>query len=812
MSNKEYIQSAISLCALLKLWNNDYEYKKKGGEIYYAVDTNVIKMYSDYVNNSVYGKIFPDDDGLDDDNARVLVRSLSLYIFEKMCDKNRPLMLIYPHNIELKSIITSIMKGVSIDVSNIMNNIDCIKKIFHKYNNDKQSLVNELENNVFDWMEFLSSDKDGILSEFSMITNLLKSTKVCPLKSFEEEKWIFPDLYDKTNISDYEELKSLKKWWRSKLWEYSSDNCNSSKEKYDHNLRVDAEVLSRLEHINNEIAKDNKRLVLITVDKKIHYATNSKKINEQQTFYDIYIRDPKVFLAAKDFSFYPDSKSCEVYPISDFSECSDIGLKCIIEYADKYAKNKDIARNVIGENKVYDSDINNDEIVASVNEIKKSWNDFIRKLIIRDSFNAEKNKDTIKKYIISDASFDDIKGMIEDKAHEIWRDYLKVSTLVGYCAVKDIDHASPDMRNKNNLMPQRGIPALNLTFYGATTHIDKLFETILHSRVIENKDIFDEFENEEPSGYAAFLVYALAFGAVGRWSIARILSSIAIRIARSESEKRKKRDACDETERYLENSNHDPITGNEAAYLLAWSIRHDTKNKEDLQKAKESMKEARAYQEEAEIAINKMARRMKNPCSTECKKSKIIDLRYDCEEIGIDMTSNMYILFSDNINDESVEYRETLLSLGKCKDKIKDIISKMDITNGNFSSDKRLSIRENLIDLMIKRQSLTYYFLINIILKEKCLIEINEDELSFAEKHISIYNEVLNYKSYNLKSCFNVIILLVSLLMYSKEKNKNHILIQLNEKFEENNLKDSYAMPYDKKLYKMLENVVNRYR
>jgi hypothetical protein len=761
MNHNQYIKSAINLRDLLRLWSDDVEYISRGGKIVYAVDTDVIKMYSDNENNYKYATIFPGEKVYD---SKVLVWSLSRYIFDKIHSSINPLLLITPHNKELKSILYSIMISASKEHRRFVDHSEAIKKIFKKYDETKNEelLLDDLADEPLCLIHYLTDESIGYTAELSKITKLIKKGVIKPLIHYSDKDGnLFPELYDTVNESHYKILKNSKKKWNDLLRMNSPENIYKPISKYEENLLVDSEVMSRLEFINKNIQVNNIRLVLITGDAKIHNATKSVRWDKDHSFKDLFIRDPKVFFAAPDFFVLNNSDVCETSneKRNDLAKWMDVGLVGIMERLDEDDK-KYTDRN---------SDEYIDERIADIEQIKNSWNEYVGRNIVNCGFKIEDAADKLKRFI-TDHTFSDIESMVDKKVCEVWHDFWKVSTRVGYWAIRDIENIEGFVtdNNSSSLLPLRGIPAIKLTYPKAMGEIYNLCQSLAHNRVVENGEVFQRLEKEDPTDYTAFLVYALAFGAAGKWSVSCILSEIALTIA-------------DMINNDGENEVHELITGNEAAYIWAWSIRHSSRKKNVLLKAK--------------VYIDEAKKRKKKALGTD------FDLRYECEDIGIDMTYNMYFLFMDDRSD----YDNTFLGIKECRDRAKVIIEEIDL----MAAQSQVSSQDVLIILMVRRQALTYYYLSTIILIYRQSVLIDDNELEYAKKHVRLYKEVIGTKEYIIRSCINSAIYLVASFVFGDPTIENDSLSDITLVFDEKNIENCSIMPYDKNLYKFLKDVVN---
>lgn len=767
MNNIDYLKSAIKLHKLLHKWQDDIDYISQGGMIYYAIDVDVIKMYADNRKNYEYARVFRSDR---EGDLRVLVWALSKYLFNRENVPMRPLLLICPHNMELKKIFYAIMRDAAKEKKDFEENKDAIKYIFQKYNETKNDdlLIEELNQNTLDLIKFLAEDNVGYNAQLLLISNLISKGAIIPISTYKEinsidKEWIFPDLYDQLNLEDYEILREKKIKWIKLLKQNSPKVIHKSTKRYENNLYIDAEVMSRLEYINDNIEKDKKRLVLITGDVKIQGA--AKKCDWNDKFYDYFIRDPKVFFAAPDFFVHSEiegeKKKCVILKRkNELLKWIEVSLCGIIEK--NGLKNTDYHGLL--------KNINDSEILYNEHVISKIWSEYIRSNVIYYGIIESDSIEKIKKLVESESDFDLIVEKINKKVTDVWYDFWKTSVKVGYWMIRDIDARLNQMNRITNdsFLALRGIPALQLTYPKAMGEIYKLCQSLAHRKVIESKEIFMQLEDEDSTDYTAFLVYALAFGTAARWDISCMLSEISLMLA----------DKFIDTD--SSNSTHEKITGNEAAYLYAWSLRHSSANKSELLKAKYYLIDAR---------------RRKYIASGDGE-----DIRYDCEDIGIDITYNMYKIFLN----ENGGLPNEICDINICRNKAKEIIKKIDFVNNN---NNEITPQEKLKNLMVWRQVLTYYYLSDILIRFK--LDGREDiEVDFPGKYILRFNETLNCEMYKMKSCLNYIVYLISEKLYGESgKNISRVENELIRIFNSKNIKNCIIMPYDKLLFEFLRHL-----
>lgn len=766
MNGNEYMYYVNELTYILDLYEKDQEY---GGITYYAVDNDVIKMYGDYMtltDDYNYVKVFPDD--REEDRA-ALAWSIAKYIFEYL---RGPIFILKPHDQELKCVLYSIMNvminGKDEGNSGIYGSYTNIQYIIDRYydsvrsEKDEINLIKELEESVLCVLSQIN--EKNVSSEFIKISDLLKKERIRLISSYtDEDGWFFPEIYEKTNIQHREYLDKQMNEWFQRLIDNRSLKSPIKSWKFKDKLFVDAEVIARLIYINKNIEKDDKRLLFITGDRKIHNAAKKVIWSDGENVADKFIRYPKYFLAAKDL-FRTDK--------SDFETCDMVKSEKDNFFAEWFS--------------VGIKSMNNHDL----SQIKNVWNEFLRRNVLLSGFERMRAPE-IKNIFKKGDNYNDIKEIVDKKLAETWFEFWKIYAKIGYWAMKDIEKIvlgeNSNQKESERLFPLRGIPALRLTYYRANKYIEELCEKLAHQKYIKDKKYFDLLEKEDNTFYTAFLIYGLAFGAAGKWSISCILSEIALIIS-------------DNIQIKKTAEMHEPITGNEAAYLLAWSIRHNAQNIGELDRAKRMIVEAYKRKEKADIIINEYKSLNLNKICNE-------DFRYECEDIGIDIAINMYKYFkADQYEIYKNEHKVILCrSIYKCMNDSKRIIKAI----GGFKNNDISKLQNNLIGIMIRRQALTYYYLSCIILKyidNKYSDKIDKD---FARKNLRLYYNVINYKYYKIKSYLNNLIYYVSLHTFGEDEGDKVIIDDVHKGIDKGNVESYYVMEYDEKLYQFLLRILS---
>ena len=726
--NIDHIQSIRDLRFILKSWTDDEIYMLNGGKIYYAIDSDIIKMYSNPDEVYKYVKVLSTDDP---ESLKLLSRSLSNFMFNESRYK---FLSVKPHYAEMFRILYAILSASPTGINLCLKQIEKIKNQLNNAGSDIENVYDLLEKNTEILIRYLMGEEIGSIAEIEKINNLLSESKVISICDYEESvgegKWAFPELYDELNITDKQKLIDGCDKWFKLLISYAPED---KVEKYRYNVFVDSEVLTRIEYINQEIQSTNRKLVLITGDSKIHRAAKRENFE--------YVRDPKMFFASPSF-FRIDKKTFKNQNrLLDWIETSLLGVN-------EKKDNREIEKFVIQNKKI---------IITNIQEFKATWDRYVRRNLLDYGFRTNKKKKVMD--FIVNHSFDEISDLINKKVISSWYDTWMLSLRFGTWAIAHLEENKPEI---GNLLPKRGLPALKLTFCATNIKLEQLYKTLSHRELLDNMKTFIELTKEDKSDYGAFLLYALAFGSAGKWGVSYILAKIALNLAENIS---------------VENQVEDEqITGNEAAYLCAWSSRQCSENRDMLTLSRKYILIA---QKKKFIATG-----------------SAYDLRYECEDNAITIAYSMYNIFFDN----NPNTDEQCFSIMNCRDRLKKIIIEEQNTD-----------RSDYESLMIKRQSFTYYYISNILILYMFNKAINDEEKIFAQHNMPLYRNVLNNAVYPIRTCINKIIYMVSSLVFNVVENKEKLISEIKDDFVLERIKRCDVSPYDKKLYKFLYTVAERF-
>lgn len=748
----------------MKAWRADQEFAIQGGTIFYAVDTDVVKLFSDPADKLDYAAIFPDDE---EQTRGIMARALGQFIFFRLT-KNQPLFVIPPHDYEMDRVFTWIARHAARERKKTAYDWPKLEKHLNEYKLTKNmdALLHSLKKEPLDLIRFVYGEGVGYIAELSRINELLKKGRLLHIERYVDRRngkpWTLPLLHDETDTEDYDILKRLSKSWFDRL-------KKEDQGKNDQAIKDDADVMARLEWSNRELELEGgkKRLVLISGALYLHRgAAKYRWSNNNQTFADLFIRHPKVFLAAPDFLTAQgmNEKELSMEPKLSPLRWLDVFLARfetkLLDY--DYVTSTSLLKVLA---------LNNEQGIELADKLLEKDPDVIVKLKQKSKqfvdcagveYGLSSQRKPLEKIvtIITEDSLKELREKVNRQAIKVLRNFWEVTTVAGFWFAYnlDLDQRQGVLDTKQDL-PKRGVPTLRFTLEPAATRAKILYRTLRHEEITQRKVTFNT--SEDPSGYTEFLLYALAFGAAGRWNAALALSEFALQIVDSKA-------GIDEIPK-----GHESITGNEAVYLLAWAIRHDAKTASQLHKARQYLKKAQPLKAEA--------------------TGDGTDIRYESESIALNITYHLFRLFS----------RETIPqntpTLSQCQEKALELLRKIE-------KDKD---EEEEIRIIVKKQVMAYLFCALLLRQFKEKETVKEQEMREILEWLPRFKAILDRTEPCTKTCFTLPVYLVASSLYGSKKKRKRCEQAAKNILNQEKVQRCYVMPYDEALYAFFMDIVS---
>lgn len=763
----QYISDAAQFRLQLQPWLIDRDFVDNRGTIYYAVDTDVVKLYSAPQNMQKYAHVFSKDTSK---TTAVIAWALGQYIFSSLIGKE-PLLIIPPHHLELERVINGIAHDAAKEQEAAFESLPQIEKAILDYKKTKNpdGLIKLFRKKPLSLINYAYGLHDGYNAELDRITTLITDTRILYIDRYVDrrkgEPTTLPILQDDVKAEDYEILNELSQSWQKRL--------KQTKSKSRSKLRIsdDAEVLARLEWINNEMQDEQKRLLLISGDPSLQRAANRYLLESGKSFADLYVRNPLVFLAAPDFLPFnaePESKD----RVRRESRIIRLGLiKSFDVFLAQYEPGRtgytkrlqDITaiKNEEKQQEIAKAFIADEEGQKSLQRLIADWQQFVQLTGFVHGFTSEESPNIIEK--IGSENFSELRQKILKKANDVWENFLKSATELGFWSTNAFE-TKIEKDSDHRLLPLRGIPAPRFTLEPACTYIKKLCLTLQYGPITRQEISFNDLIKKDKSGYSAFFLFSLAFGAEGRWGVSRILAKHALDIAEYLGPDQ-------QLPRDLE-----PITGNEAAYLLAWAIRHSVKNVEMLEKAIYYLKEAVKRKIEAVGGDG-------------------TDIRYSSEYIAIYMTCHFFRIFKKQT------FMGEVPSLEECHNRIIQLLNQL-----NQDRDEEEHIRKT-----VQKQLFVYLFCSYLLRRFKEKSHVLPEQEREVLNLLPNFQRLLESQEPPTKTCFTQPVYWAACSTLSEDTEKKKECQRETERIfqkEEIYLRRCSVMPYDEELYGFLYNLV----
>jgi hypothetical protein len=378
---------------------------------------------------------------------------------------------------------------------------------------------------------------------------------------------VLPVLYDDLYQEDRDTLNGLINEWKLRLAKHKS------KETRDNPFDHDAEVLARLEWTNRRIGP-SRRLILISGDHALYKAARDHDFVPGVRFADLFVRDPRVFLAAPDL-LSGRGAGAQSDPLRlGLVDWLDILFARFEPLAPAYLAGlrRLVIRASPAEGAALAETFSRDQ-ADWVDRLRREWGEFVRLAALDANLVPDHDLATRLGQEIAGVNEQDLRKTLEQRS---WKARLEVGLMVVDAGFWSTAAAEAETRD----LPARGVPALRFPpFPKAKQYADFLVRTLTREPPTGDHPALSELRKEDPSGYTAFLVHALGFAVAGRWSTTALLAGLALEIT-------------DRQTGQADRNPDKPIRGVAAAYLLAIALRHGSRKAADLVQVRHYLQDA----------------------------------------------------------------------------------------------------------------------------------------------------------------------------------------------------------------------------
>ena len=568
---RNYILDAEHQWQLMEPWHNDQQFIKAGGKVAYAVDTDVIMLFTNPAEKSIpqqhrsfgYATIFRNDDK---ELSIAFGQSLAEYIFTKLGPGGGPLMVMPSLESELGRVFAAVVRAASGSENAARDQFKKLRAAvddLKPFEDQPDKLAEELKKRAPALAKILQATR-GPHTELHRFGRLFSEERIAGLDFLaKRNKWydaelcaLFPAI---ANIPDLYRLDRLTDDWLKILKQTKDPKTPENK------VEDDAQALARLEWMNEKIDSERFRIVFITGDEAISKAVAKSSETEPGNFRDLYIRNPRAFMADNRALFPWDDSKRRDHDLTEF----------LALFLAKFrsANRSDAAHHddVPEESDTSSIDTCRTALERSpdmVTVFRKKWEDFTKDVLTRtipldltarDLGIGADVADDIKKIM------DQVEHTLKQRIDDAWSACFDAATRSGFdilsSARKGNSASEPQFR------PRNAPPLYFDRFKQTTTFVRYLLSTTEQINSQKYQNSLNMLREEDAGiGYLFNLAFAMLFASMGRWSLTAILANRALQKAQESGDKR--------------------LSGREAYYLKAITLRHTARKADDLDKDK----------------------------------------------------------------------------------------------------------------------------------------------------------------------------------------------------------------------------------
>lgn len=786
-----WVRAAARQRRLMVPWEKDKEFLSAGGTIYYAVDSNIVKLYTTPWEMAVtikgragYAEIFPGDTT---HHSEILGRALADHIFFHL-SPDQPLLVIPPIEEEIRRVYVAVGREADRQQERAKGQLNLLQDVVNKLKgfDDVNDLVDVFKKSVPDLVEVLSG-QGNYGAELRRLEALLSARPIHPLAFAVRENRIADPVMRKVlaeaTRSDLD-IGQIKKDWGRRLAESKKREqvdgyaiSSTQKEARFENLVDDAEALARLEFINNCLGKGH-RLVLITGDESMGKAARTYTLHDREdNFADLYLRHPRVFLAEPGVLFHRVESSAR--PMRDGKELLDwldgllgqfsrLGvnyfelLDDVVE-KDKHVENyiKEAVRQVL----ILQPDI--------ISRFCEKWLSYLQHVVTLHAPDAYGEADHQLRALLTDLGQirDRCQSILIAKQHEDWDAFFVTAFEAGYGLLI--------FRPRGGTMPPRNPPILSFHTF---PHFWDLTREVLSAR--QRVELSPEryaqmrqtVRDEDQSLYTYYLWYGVLFAYEQSWRVSAILARRALDIAE---------DMSRGIIPFREGSPERRISGREAAYLRAVALRHAARKTSDLADVGRLLSQAQDC-----LAQERTLR----------PQLKAGEIRFPAERCALNLTYHLFHLFLYHALPDKTP------SLADVQREIDTLLGSI----ANISATPGRVCPEEWINSVVQRNLLVNYFMVALLRFNKEGIEPSRSILNSRVAQLRINFDNLRDE---LPRTFLVEAIFRAASWWSaRPEDKGTRQRELLEHFQGTAIKDNSVLPYDRQRFEFLRDLPYRFK
>lgn len=661
-----YLKAAAQQRYLMEPRIQDKHFLANGGKLLHAVDTDVIKLYTDPFELSIptqrrregYAQIFPDDLK---PVSIALGRTLADFIFRRL--DTTPLLVIPPLEQEIRVVYQAVHRDSEIEKKQSVDEFSRLQSLsskLGKIEQDEQVVALMLEH-APTLARFFGGTR-GHTAEYLRYLRLLKDKPLLPLdlasheNSTIKDENIFSALAPVTLLADRVALRDLREDWLGKLRTH-----NPARESV--NIFDDAQMLARIEWINRVLGGKKSRLVLISGDHAMHEAARAyTPEGEDADFATLYLRHPKAYLAER-WVLSPENENGEGVENEFYRWLETFLANVHMEGSNHREALKQLADKPVTEIEQLLTGLQKDPSTL-VTQFSKNWSDYTKSIMLAHGQVSveeyESHPALLKLWDNITTAVTRVEEQINCKVLETWDAFFESATATGYVFLREGNRQSGRKRARN-------APLLAFdTFSEACLFSKKILESYDPAYLDAYRQNIDELQKKDDSRYTYYLAFGVLFAAEGAWNVAAILARRALEIAQK--------------------IRQSPISGREAAYLLAVALRHSASCISDL---------------EGVAALLTQAEKCLIKDKTERPKLSVRSTRFEAERVALALTYHLFHHFQGEVLPDDVP---TLSQIS---------------TNARYLLDGMDKEQDKVVRMHTERHLLTNLFMVALLEKEQ---------------------------------------------------------------------------------------------
>lgn len=761
---RDYILDAAHQRQLMEPWFNDQQFIEDGGKVAYAVDTDVITLFTNPAKQSIpqqhrsfgYATIFRDDDKL----SIAIGQALAEHIFTKLAPGGGPLMVMPSLEAEIGRVFAAVARDARRSENAARDQVVKLREELGPFMDQPEELAEQLKTHAPELADILRGARgpNAVLNRFG---RLFSEERIAGLDFLaERNEWydtelraLFPAI---AKIPDLYQLNRLTDDWRETL------KKTKAPKKIEDRVEDDAQALARLQWMNEKIDSERFRIVFITGDEAISEAAAERPGGtESENFRDLYIRDPRAFMADNRVLFPWDDSKRRTHDLTEFL---DLFLADVIDRSPR-DKRLGAARHdgVLEESEDSLIDINTYRTALKrspnmVTDFREKWKDFTRDVSARAISHDFTDRDlAIDADVAGDIEkmIDKVEQVPERRIDEAWSACFDTATRSGFI----LSSASKgNLASESKLRPRNAPPLYFDRFEETTKFVRALLFTTGKGNPQEYQNSLNMLKKEdEGTGYLFNLAFAMLFASMGRWPLTAILADRALQKVQESGDER--------------------FSGREAYYLKAITLRHTARKADDLKKIDGLIKKALA-------------------CLKEDKKNhkglKVLPIRFEIERTSAELALSLFAIFLQSGSHNNFR------SLGEIQTTFQGYLK---------LSDDEKSRMDRWIYLNIKRKLLANIFMTTLLRVFKNEESVNPEAMTplFNRFELNINDDSL--QKIGISYLVRVVYSVSKIWLRRGTKTFARETIAL---LSDQAIVDASVMPYDKQRFKFLRDIVKR--